>query len=437
VIPVTPVNRAGGLPPMIGGTRREGELNTRGQAFQAAPVRRDHGHVSPLSSHHAPAATWAPAPVAAHRRPAAGPRYLPIVDLDSGSVVAIEIVAAPPPTARGGFAAVTPQECEAVAEWLLALVRDSAGTESLLPIVLPLPARTLSGGDAFVAAVESRMRRAGRRPRDVTFMLSPDLAELDRQTVVSGVARLRTAGFRCGFGTSMVRPDLMIDATPFLMRIDPQIVSGMAVDQRHVTVVEGLARIGRGSGVFAMASGVSSSEEIVRLRRCGLRVATGPFFADDTWRPGERVTAVPEPATEGQGEGQDAGPPVTEYMVPPVGLDADATADQVLTAFTDDPALNSVILIDHRERPLGVIDRTRFLLSVTGRYGHALHAKRPALRMAEAPRTVPAWMSAIAALRIAGQDNERVYDDLIVTNSYAQVFGVVHVSDLVRSLARS
>ncbi|GAB2515568.1 EAL domain-containing protein [Nocardiopsis aegyptia] len=376
-------------------------------------------------------------PLPTHRRPAAGPRYLPIVDLDSGSVVAIETVAAPPPTARGGFAAVTEQECEAVAEWLLTLVRDSAGTESLLPLVLPLPARTLSGGDAFIAAVESRMRRAGRRPRDVTFMLSPDLAELDRQTVVAGVARLRAAGFRCGFGTAMVRPDLMIDATPFLVRIDPQIVSGLATDQRHVTVVEGLARIGRGSGVFAMASGVSSAEEVVRLRRCGLRVATGPFFADEAWRPGERVAPVPEPATEGPGTGQDSGPPVTEYMVPPVGLDADSTADQVLTAFTDDPALNSVILIDHRDRPLGVIDRTRFLLLVTGRYGHALHAKRPALRMAEAPRTVPAWMSAIAALRVAGQDNERVYDDLIVTNDYAQVFGVVHVSDLVRSLSLS
>ncbi|WP_394296655.1 EAL domain-containing protein [Nocardiopsis halotolerans] len=372
---------------------------------------------------------------APRRRSPSAPGYRPIVDLDSGAVVAVEIAAAPPPVARGAHTEATAQEETAVAEWLLALVREVAGTESLLPLVLPLPARVLAG-EGFVALAESLLRRAGRRPRDITFMLSPDLTELPRGAVVSGVARLRSAGFRCGFGTAMVRPDLVVEAAPFLMRIDPPIVSRVAGDQRHATVVEGLARIGRGSGVYALASGVGSTEDVVRLRRCGIRVGTGPFFADQTWRPGERVTPVPEPET-GRDGAEDTGPRVTEFMVPPVGLDSDATAEQVLESFTGDPALNSLVLVDHRERPVGVVDRTRFLLSVTGRYGHALHAKRPALRLAEAPRTVPAWMSALAALRVAGQDTERVYDDLIATNGYGQCLGVVRVSALIQSLSRS
>lgn len=371
-------------------------------------------------------------------RPSHGvPGYRPIVDLDSGAVVAVEVVAVPPSSEHDSSSRAGGREEEsAVTDRLLSLVRETAVTESLLPMVLPLPAWTLSG-DGFVALLERLLRRAGRRPRDITFMLGPDLADLAGPTVVTGVARLRSAGFRCGFGTAMVRPDLVVEAAPFLMRIDPQIVSGVAQDQRHATVVEGLARIGRGSGVYALASGVDSAEDVVRLRRCGIRVGTGPFFAGPAWSPGERVAPVPEPSTAQGGGQQDTGPRVTEFMVPPVGLDADATAEQVLESFTADPALNSVILIDHRERPLGVLDRTRFLLSVTGRYGHALHAKRPALRLAEAPRTIPAWMSALAALRIAGRDTGRVYDDLIATNGYGQCLGVVHVSDLIQSLSRS
>ncbi|WP_159943676.1 MULTISPECIES: EAL domain-containing protein [unclassified Nocardiopsis] len=390
--------------------------------------------MSALHSQHSPTA-WRDESDAPPRRAAGAPIYQPVVDLDSGAVVAVEITAAPPPSGRGRFAEVSSQEESAVAEWLLVLVREAAATESLLPLVLPLPARMLSG-EGFAALAESQLRRAGRRPRDITFMLSPDLAELARPTVVAGVARLRSAGFRCGFGTAMVRPDLVVESAPFLMRIDPSIVSKVASDQRQATVVEGLARIGRGSGVYALASGVHAAEDVVRLRRCGIRVGTGPFFADHTWRPGERVTPVPEP-TAGQEGAHDSGPRVTEFMVPPVGLDSDATAEQVLESFTGDPALNSVILIDHRERPVGVIDRTRFLLSVTGRYGHALHAKRPAMRLAESPRTVPAWMSALAALRVAGQDTVRVYDDLIATNDYGQCLGVVHISDLIQSLSRS
>ncbi|MEE2041596.1 EAL domain-containing protein [Nocardiopsis sp. CT-R113] len=373
--------------------------------------------------------------------PSRAPGYRPIVDLDSGAVVAVEVVAAPPapsPAVPGGppTAEMGVPEGTAVADWVLGLVAEAAGTESLLPLVLPLPARILTAGEGFVALVESRIRRAGRRPRDITFLLGADLADLHRSVVLPGVSRLRAAGFRCGFGTSMVRPDLVVEAAPFLMRIDPGIVSGVATDQRHATVVEGLARIGRGSGVYAMASGVEAAEDVLRLRACGIRLGTGAFFADRAWRPGERVTPVPEP-TAGQGREEDAGPRVTEFMLPPVGFDSDTTTEQVLEAFTGDPALNSVILIDHRERPVGVIDRTRFLLSMTGRYGHALHAKRPALRLAESPRTIPAWMTALAALRVAGQDTERVYDDLVATNSYGQCLGVVHISDLIQSLSRS
>lgn len=359
---------------------------------------------------------------------------MPVVNLSSGSVVAIECVSNPPASELPEAEQGAPWQAR-VAAWLPELVRESTAHESLLPLVLPLPAHCLAGGDGFVSLLESGLRRAGRRPRDLTFMISSDLADLPHETVVSGISRLRAAGFRCAFGTAMVRPDLVLKANPFLLRIDPGIVTGAASDHRYRTVLEGLTRIGRGSGVYAMASGITTADDVVRLRSCGIGVGTGPFFASPDWVPGERVTPVPEPISGG--EQKASGPPVGEFMVPPVGCDADATAEEVLEAFTGDQALNSVVLIDHRERPLGLIDRTRFLLSVTGRYGHALHAKRPALRLAEPPRTVPARTSALAALRIAGQDTERVYDDIIAVNSYGQCAGVVHVSRLIQALSQS
>lgn len=379
-------------------------------------------------------------------RPRRGPSFRPVVDLDSGAVVAVEIVSAVP-AGLGGPDPSRPAPgrhgsdrdgsggAALVAEWLASLVRAGAGVESLLPLVLPLPAAALVDGADLPGLAESVLRRAGRRPRDVTLMLTPDLVELPRAAVLAGVAGLRALGFRCGFGTAMARPDLVVEATPFLIRLDPALVSGIDGDQRHGGIVDGLARIGRSSGVYAMAAGVSRGEEIVRLRECGVRLGSGAFFAEPDWRPGEKVTPVPEPAATALDD-TDAGPRVTEFMVPPLDFDSESMGEHVMEAFTQDTALNSVVLIDHRERPIGVIDRTRFLLSVTGRYGHALHAKRPALRLAESPRTVPAWMSAISALRVAGQDRERVYDDLIVTNPYGQCMGIVHVSDLIQSLAR-
>ncbi|WP_307851223.1 EAL domain-containing protein [Nocardiopsis sp. MG754419] len=387
-----------------------------------------------MSTLHSAHAHPAPGPGARHgsnrRR---GPSFRPVVDLDSGAVVAVEVIAPVPeglgrPDGSGRVAAL-------VTEWSSALVRAVGGADTPLPLVLPLPSVVLADGPGLPALAESAMRRTGRRPRDVTLMFTPDLVDLPRDLVLAGVAGLRSVGFRCGFGTAMARPDLVLEATPFLIRLDPTLVSGIDADQRHGGIVDGLSRIGRSSGVYALATGVARSEEIVRLRECGVRLGAGTFFADPDWRPGEKVTPVPEPAATALDDA-DTGPKVTEFMVPPLDFDSESTGEHVLEAFTTDTALNSVVLIDDRERPTGVIDRTRFLLSVTGRYGHALHAKRPALRLAEPPRTVPAWMSAIAALRVAGRDRERVYDDLIVTNPYGQCLGVVHVSDLIQSLSR-
>ncbi len=97
--------------------------------------------------------------------------------------------------------------------------------------------------------------------------------------------------------------------------------------------------------------------------------------------------------------------------------------------------LLGVLLLDHRERPVAALDRARFLLSITGPYGHALYAKRPAQKLADPPRTVPLTAPALAALRIAGTDQDRVYDDLIAVNEFGQCRGVVHISDIIRGLS--
>jgi CBS domain containing-hemolysin-like protein len=112
-----------------------------------------------------------------------------------------------------------------------------------------------------------------------------------------------------------------------------------------------------------------------------------------------------------------------------------ATADDVLTAFNAERGVTSVVLVDAHQRPRHTIDRTRFLLAVSGPYGHALHAHKPAARLADPPRLVPRTVPAIAALRAAGKEDERVYDDLVVTDEVGRCLGIVRVGDLIRSLS--
>jgi hypothetical protein len=94
-----------------------------------------------------------------------------------------------------------------------------------------------------------------------------------------------------------------------------------------------------------------------------------------------------------------------------------------------------VILVDEYQRPRSSVDRSRFLLSIAGPYGHALHAKRPAHRLADPPRVVPRTTPAIAAMHLAGRDAARVYDDLVVVDEVGRCMDIVHVGDLIRHAA--
>jgi diguanylate cyclase (GGDEF)-like protein len=129
---------------------------------------------------------------------------------------------------------------------------------------------------------------------------------------------------------------------------------------------------------------------------------------------------------------------VTELMHPATTLPVSATAEEVREALAAAPMVNSVVLLDDAERPQWTIDRNRFLLAVTGPYGHALHANRSAKRLGDKPRVIPIGASVFDVLDVlAGADLVRTNDDVVVADAAHRCIGVVRVTDLVRAVADS
>ncbi|HEX8865980.1 MAG TPA: diguanylate cyclase, partial [Lentzea sp.] len=69
-------------------------------------------------------------------------------------------------------------------------------------------------------------------------------------------------------------------------------------------------------------------------------------------------------------------------------------------------------------------------------YGHALHAKREAARLADKPHIIGTESSALDLLDVVAHANrERTNDDLIVVDHNERCMGVVRVADVVRGVA--
>jgi EAL domain-containing protein (putative c-di-GMP-specific phosphodiesterase class I) len=343
----------------------------------------------------------------------------PIVDLDTGGVIALRAVTA----RRYGDAA------EAARAAL-----DAARREALLPVVLGIPARTVIGGSASLAPLHEVLRVSGRRPREVILTVEGEFAQEDRRALLTGLDGLRAIGYLVALGdlgTAHLPLDLLSDAMPYLLVLSPDLIARIPRDTGRVAVGESLTVLARGIGAHVLAPDVADEGQLATVRSWGVRLAQGPLLVPGpSGRVNVPLPVPPEPPTA------TLGPRVQELLLPAVTLPAEASAEQVVDAFSSEPSITSVILVDEYQRPRGSLDRSRFMLSIAGRYGYALHGSKPAARLADAPRTVPKTTPAIAAMQVAGKDAERVYDDLVITDEVGRCLGILRVGDLIRAVSR-
>ncbi|MFG1703361.1 EAL domain-containing protein [Nonomuraea sp. M3C6] len=329
----------------------------------------------------------------------------PMVDLDTGAVIAHPAVV------------------------------DSTGAlrATPLPMVLELPIRVVLSGAGALAPLHEALRRAGRHPREAILLLTGACQEQDRPLLRVGIDSLRTFGYLLGFadvGTRGVALDLVTDASPYLLALDPELVSRIPGDFRASAVARAVVTLARGIGAHVLAPAIEREAQLAVARGFGVRLAHGPLLA-----PGpDGKVRVPLPVTDESPATALLGPRVQELLMPAVTLPEEAKAEDVVEAFGQEPTITSVILVDEFQRPKGSLDRSRFLLSFAARYGHALHGAKPAQRLADPPRTVPRTTPAIAAMQAAGRDSARVYDDLVVTDEMNRCLGIVRVSDLIRQV---
>lgn len=357
-----------------------------------------------------------------------------MVDLDTGTVVAVSAHSEP----AGAPARADPAR-EDVRRSLLA-ARATSDLRTALPLQIGLRAETIAQGQPILAELHQGLNEAGRRPNGVIICVTGGFPPAQRAAVSAALHGLRTAGYLVGFaglGAAHAPLDLLVDGLPYLVKLDPELARKSCADSRRSALVAALVELAHRIGTHVLAPGLSTERQVLHLREQGVRLVQGPVLAPPEWRPGMRVT-VPVVAREEPRPGErpaDLGPRVSEFTLPAVTMPATATSDDVLTAFNAERGISSVVLVDEHQRPRHTVDRTRFLLKLSGAYGHALHAHKPASRLSDRPRVVPKTVPAIAALRAAGRENERVYDDLVVTDEVGRCLGIVRVSDLIRSLA--
>ncbi|WP_216216492.1 GGDEF domain-containing protein [Amycolatopsis aidingensis] len=373
--------------------------------------------------------------------------FQPLYSLNTGGVVALEALARPPAgQVRDLLAGALRKGRLVQVDITLAAqaVDEEARHQTLLPLHLNVTACTAAAPAAVFDPLLKALANAGRRPREVVLEIGPPFHGVAQATLREGMQRLTELGFRLAFD-GLGRGDLPLDllaSTPVdLVKLDRTLLNRLPDEPAAVAVVEALTHYASRLELRLVATGIEQTEQLTAMRKLGVRIAQGNLFnaARDSgsWTAGALASEAAEqtgPIVASAGTTQR----VADFLRPATTLPATATCEEVREVLVDNDAPTGIVGLDEHQRPQWSIDRSRFLIAVTGPYGHALHAKRPAARLADAPHAIRADAGALELLNLVNDaDWGRTGDDVVVTDGQGRCLGVVLVNEVVRGVAES
>ncbi|MFF3502496.1 EAL domain-containing protein [Streptomyces sp. NPDC003247] len=354
--------------------------------------------------------------------------FQPVVNLVTGGVAGLEVLARPE---TGDILAEARRDAELDGRLAVSAVRAAARRETLLPLQVNVFAGTLAdlGG---LTPLHDAVRQAGRLPWEVTVDVVPPYTHVPQRALLEALAALREQGFRIsadGVGDGDVPLRLLTDIAPDLVKLDACLLARPAAVRAMRTLCDEL-------GALLAVEGVETERQCAAARSAGAQLAQGELFAPPARLPAADVYVPPR--TSGTVSAPRSGPSVREFVRPAALLPAAASAGQVRALLTGSPDVSGVLLVDRAGVPLRSVHRSRFLLSMSGRYGHALYADRPAAKLGDPPRTVgidaTAW-EVLDVVAVGGRD--RTSDDVAVVDRHGRCVGVVRLADLVRALSET
>ncbi|MBW0118068.1 EAL domain-containing protein [Pseudonocardia abyssalis] len=375
--------------------------------------------------------------------------FEPLLNLVTGRPVGMEVVRQQARDQMTRVAANAVWGTRQLAEFdsgiAIASVLHGTGYDASVPLHVDVLADSVVAARRRVLQIRSSLQRrdTGLPTPPMLLGINPALSAAPPDALAAGLAELRAEGFGIGFdgvgrGFGL---DLVAELEPDLVTIDAHLVARLPADPRARTVVTALCDVARAVGVRVCASGIGTADQLAAVRDHGIPWGQGPLLAAPQRRPSTAGVllapdllprAVRPPSPVPRAVRQPVRTALADLAQAAVSLPEQATAESVRQAFADHPQAGSVVLLDPHRRPTGFLDRNRFLLAISGPFGRALYANRPATSLAEPPRTHPAAADLHTAVTAClDGDRTRSYDDLVLVDGHGTCTGVVRVTDLL------
>ncbi|WP_289015480.1 EAL domain-containing protein [uncultured Methylobacterium sp.] len=135
---------------------------------------------------------------------------------------------------------------------------------------------------ACIRATLEAARRVGFSHRQIMFEFTENERMIDVPHVQRIISEYRKQGFLTAlddFGAGYAGLNLLASFQPDLIKLDMELIRGIASSPARQTIVACVATMARELGIVVLAEGVESAAELTALRAAGINLFQGYYFA--------------------------------------------------------------------------------------------------------------------------------------------------------------
>ena len=376
-------------------------------------------------------------------------RYQPIVNFETGAVLGWEAFARGPEGSRFrsahtlfsyaeevGKVFALEHACRRLAFGNLGPMADGQS------IFINIHLQTLNDPEFTPGATRTLARSAGLGPEDIVLEFGIGQGVRDFNLFMESLDHYRRQGFRIavddvGGGHSSIR--YLSYLKPDFIKTDLTLTRGIDSNPIKRIMVESFVTLSEKIGSKVIAVGIETDTERSCLTSLGVHCGQGYCLGRPARPKSEKPIQLPPriSADEAAAGEIKCMAPITHLVQDALHVHPDDRIQDVKNLLADKPPMSSVVVVDGKGRPAGLLMNYNLDRKLSTRYGVALYYSREVARLMDTDplvveNTTPVEEAAKAAMN---RMDEKIYDDIVVVEK-GRVQGTISVQKMLDTLAK-
>lgn len=248
-------------------------------------------------------------------------------------------------------------------------------------------------------------------------------------------------GFRIAlddFGSGHSGLITLAATTPHILKVDKELVRGIHRSSYKQNLVKSFSVFAETVGSYILLEGVETVDELRTAYRLGARYAQGYYLGRPAAQPQPLVPEKQAVLEELMGDyvrkSYSVDISIYKMITRPTTFESHSVnGAQLDDFFRSHNSINHVVIVDHQDKPHGLLTRKNFYAHLSGRFGYAIFQRKEIDALAEQEML---FVKEDTDMRILGKlamsrNDKEMYDPVVVVDSNGALVGTITMKEVI------